>query len=127
DDLLAHLAKAGDAERTWTAHLRRKDGSILTVEGASRPLVFGGRPSRLAVVKDVTERTKLEEQLRQAQKMEAIGRLAGGVAHDFNNMLSVVLAYSSMLARGLAEGDPMRADLQEIEKAGERAANLTRQ
>ena len=76
---------------------------------------------------EVSERKQLQEQFLRAQKMEAIGQLAGGVAHDFNNLLTPILAYTQMALDKLAPGDPLRIKLNEIEKAGERAANLTRQ
>jgi two-component system, cell cycle sensor histidine kinase and response regulator CckA len=81
----------------------------------------------LSVTRDVTERRRLEEQLVQAQRMEAVGRLAGGIAHDFNNLLTGILGYSDILRAGLAEDDPLRADADEVRKAADRAASLTRQ
>jgi PAS domain S-box-containing protein len=88
----------------------------------------------LASIRDVTEQRKGEEalrkaeaQIRQQQRLEAVGALAGGVAHDFNNMLSVVLSYTNLAIETLAESDPIRQDMIEIRKAGERAAELTRQ
>jgi PAS domain S-box-containing protein len=79
------------------------------------------------VLVDVTERTRLETQLRQAQKMEAVGRLAGGIAHDFNNLLTAILGYCDLLTEGMAVEDPMRPLVQEIDKAGQRAGSLTNQ
>jgi len=80
-----------------------------------------------ALQKEISERKETEEQLRQSQKMEAIGRLAGGVAHDFNNSLTVIKGYSQLSLTGLKKDDPLRPDMEEIQKAAERAANLTRQ
>ena len=78
------------------------------------------------ITRDLTERKNWEDQLHQAQKLEAIGSLAAGVAHDFNNVLSVILSYSELLALDLNEADPMRADLREIQTAGMLAVTLTR-
>ncbi len=116
---------AADEKQTWRH--RRKDGSTIRVEIKAHDLTFESRPARLALVTDVTERQRLEEQLRQAQKMEAVGRLAGGIAHDFNNVLSVILSYGDMLLADLKQGEPMRDDIEEIRKAATRAADLTRQ
>jgi two-component system, cell cycle sensor histidine kinase and response regulator CckA len=77
--------------------------------------------------REITERRRLEEQLRQAQKMEAVGRLAGGVAHDFNNVLTAIFGYADLLNEDLPEGHQARRDLDEIRKAAQRASTLTRQ
>ncbi len=106
---------------------RRRDGSSLTASLVIRPLVGNGRDSAgfVIVMRDVSQQRILEERLRQAQKLEAIGRLAGGVAHDFNNMLTVIIGYAAGL-ENLPNEDQRRA-VDEIRKAGERAASLTRQ
>ncbi|MBU0515304.1 MAG: PAS domain-containing protein, partial [Proteobacteria bacterium] len=87
-----------------------------------------GEVSGLAVFcQDITERRRLEEQLRQSQKMEAIGQLAAGIAHEFNNLMAVVINYSDLAGEGLRPGDPALDDLRHIKIAGERAATLTKQ
>jgi two-component system cell cycle sensor histidine kinase/response regulator CckA len=81
----------------------------------------------IGIVHELTERKRLQDQFNQVQKMEAIGRLAGGVAHDFNNLLTVINGYSELLLARMSEGDPHRMPLQEIHRSGERAAGLTQQ
>jgi two-component system cell cycle sensor histidine kinase/response regulator CckA len=104
----------------------RKDGSVFTADVWSRDTLVDGRPVRIATINEVTERVRLQGELQQAQKMEVLGRLAGGVAHDFNNALAAIIGGSGLLMDQLG-GDPdARADLEAIQGAAERAALLTR-
>ncbi|HEU5261858.1 MAG TPA: PAS domain S-box protein [Gemmatimonadales bacterium] len=106
---------------------RRKDGTLIDVDIESQPIEFAGRPARLVLARDVTARRQLEDQLRQSQKMEAVGQLAGGIAHDFNNLLTAILGSTQLLLHVTPPGDPRREDAEEIQNAGIRAAELTRQ
>jgi PAS domain S-box-containing protein len=125
--IAARIADARGKDTSTRVVLLKKGGGRMTVDATSRPLPFRGRRGRLVVVQDVTAQIKLEEQLRQSQKMEAIGVLAGGVAHDFNNLLSVIIGFASLALDTLPPDAPQRADIEEIKGAGERAAALTRQ
>ena len=106
---------------------RRKDGSIFLVEIITHPLQSFDQHARLVLARDVTERKKLEELLRQTQKMEAIGRLAAGTAHDFNNLLTIILTYASTALNQLDPQEPLHKTMSEILRAGERGAELTGQ
>jgi len=107
--------------------IQQPGGGMVQVEVSRTAVEVGGTSYVLLVGHDVSERLRLEEQLLQSQKMEAVGRLAGGIAHDFNNLLSVILSLGEILLADMQVGDPMRADIQQIHKAGERAAGLTKQ
>jgi len=122
------IEREGEARGLETAW-KRRDGSMVFVRESAR--AFRTDDGRVlyydGIVEDVTERRRLEEQLRQAQKMEAVGRLAGGVAHDFNNLLTIIIGYSDLLLERVPARDGMRLPVEEIKKAAERAASLTRQ
>ena len=124
-DILRRLT-AGDTVTVESRHVR-KDGTDFPVEIRARPFESRGERYHLAVVRDVTARRELEDQLRQAQKMEAIGRLAGGIAHDFNNLLTVINGYADVLLATLPHEAAQHADLTMIREAGERAAAVTAQ
>ena len=105
----------------------RGDGRVIHVEVHGSLVQYRGRPAVVGAVLDVTERLELEERLRQTQKMEALGQLAGGVAHDFNNILTAISGYAQVVQQDLRPDDPLRADVDEILRAAERATGLTRQ
>lgn len=106
---------------------RKKDGKIIDVEITAHELEYSGKRVRLIVGQDVSERHILEQQLRQSQKMEAVGRLAGGVAHDFNNLLMVIKGHTELLRNLLPPGDECSRKMEQIERAADRASGLTRQ
>jgi two-component system cell cycle sensor histidine kinase/response regulator CckA len=105
----------------------RKDGSTFRVEVSASLVTFQGRTAVQGILRDITEKENLERELRQAQKMEAVGTLAGGVAHDFNNLLQGILGYTQMLLMSKGESDPETSNLEQIERAAKRASELTRQ
>jgi|SRR5579871_948047 len=104
-----------------------KSGKAIEVDMLMHRIRYDGKKAFLVVPQDSTRRHHLEDQLRQAQKMEAVGMLAGGIAHDFNNLLTIINGYSQMVLGSLPEGDENRSSVEQIMKAGERAAELTHQ
>ncbi len=106
---------------------RAKDGRLIDVELAYHDVLYQGSDAQLVVIMDVSGRRELEGRLRQAQKMEAVGMLAGGIAHDFNNLLTIITGYSQLILNNLGRTDPNRHSAEQIMKAGERAAALTKQ
>ena len=106
---------------------RKKDGKVFEVELISHQFDYAGRRVRLVVAQDISERHILEQQLRQAQKMEAVGRLAGGVAHDFNNLLMVIKGHTELLMNAVPAADRMSRKIMQIDRAADRATALTKQ
>jgi len=105
----------------------RKDGEVIQVEAFCSMTEFGDERAVLTTVHDISDRVKLEDQLRQAQKMEAVGRLAGGIAHDFNNLLTAIRGNAELMSHRVKKDPAMAAEVDEILHAADRAASLTRQ
>jgi two-component system, cell cycle sensor histidine kinase and response regulator CckA len=125
---------AEDYRRTGTlagveVQWKRKDGRVIIVRLSGCAAIMTDEPEEVLelIAEDITDRRQLEEQLRQAQKMDAVGRLAGGVAHDFNNLLMVINGYTEVLLEQLEKGGDMHSKVQSIQQAADRAATLTRQ
>ena len=125
----AEEAFRGGVGRRIEYRMRHKDGRWRIMESTASPVCNdAGDVEKLVIVnRDITDRKRLEEQFRQAQKMEAVGRLSGGIAHDFNNLLGVIIGYVEILQEGLPADTPLRRCADEILQAGKRAAGLTRQ
>jgi len=118
-----------NGQRTLSETIRclKKDGNIILVDITSSPMVIDDKNCIVGFFRDVTKRNHLEEQFRQAQKLEAVGQLAGGIAHDFNNMLTIILGHCDLMKEDIPENDPLLESLVQIRSSGEKAASLTRQ
>jgi PAS domain S-box-containing protein len=127
DEIARANRKGGDAHLEY--RVRWPDGIVHWIAGIGRILRgSNGQPEKAAGIGlDISSRKQLEEQFRQAQKMEAVGRLAGGIAHDFNNLLTAIMGYSELLLERVSDQPDLAADIEEIKKAGERASRLTGQ
>jgi PAS domain S-box-containing protein len=112
---------------TLESHHRTKDGRVFPVEISTNYLEFNGQEYNCAFARDITERKRLEEQLLQAQKMQAIGTLAGGIAHEFNNILAAILGFTDLTVYEVPSGSPVWHNLQEVLTAGRRAKDLVQQ
>lgn len=130
EEYIATAARQGEREGVHSLRIwkhRKKDGALIDVEIAVSPIAFRGRKARLKLATDVTEKKRLEAQLLQSQKMESVGKLAGGVAHDFNNLLGIITGYGELLARRIPDDPSLRKYVGDILKAAKRAADLTHQ
>ena len=126
-ETLRRLIANGGTSLQFMCTGRRQDGSEFELEVFSAVIDLGGRPAIVATLLDATERERMAAELRQAQKMDAVGRLAGGIAHDFNNILTAIISYADLVLSEVPASSPIHGDVVEIRSAGERAAALTRQ
>src|SRR5438094_2864324 len=118
----------GEAQTTYELELLSKQGIRIPFEVSTRLIFDRGKPVGVqGIARDITERRRFESRLLQAQKMEAIGRLAGGVAHDFNNLLTVITGYGQWLLEGLAPDSPLAENVSGILVAANRGSMLTNQ
>jgi two-component system cell cycle sensor histidine kinase/response regulator CckA len=124
---LTELAGREERVKRGRARFVRANGVPIEIAIVATPTIFDGEPAVQVAVHDVTAQGALEEQLRQAQKMEAVGQLAAGVAHDFNNILTAISGYTQLILDENALDDDLRKDVEEIQRAGTRAAGLTKQ
>ncbi|HUI28769.1 MAG TPA: PAS domain S-box protein [Candidatus Acidoferrales bacterium] len=119
--------KGGEIPKQYEYQIVRKNGEEVWIDFSDAVIDYQGKQAIIASAYDITDRKRLEEQLVQAQKMEAIGRLAGGVAHDYNNMLGVIIGYTDLIAMNVKKDDPIRRYVELIASASKRGADLTRQ
>jgi two-component system cell cycle sensor histidine kinase/response regulator CckA len=124
--LVATLRTEGSV-RNLEITYRTKSGEQRIALDSSEIIEVGGQKCMISILRDMTEQKSLEKQLRQSQKMEAVGQLTGGIAHDFNNMLGVIIGYSEVIGERLAGNDPLHKKCEQITKAAQSAASLTRQ
>ena len=131
-----HSARGKSYAKIGPVSVRKKDGALMRVNVTSYEVTFAGRPARVSMVEDVTEKEKLERQINQSQRLESLGQLAGGVAHDFNNLIGVFMNFAlfakeKVLAAGSGKSDPdlqlAVRDIDRAVRAGESAARLTHQ
>ncbi|MES1241958.1 MAG: PAS domain S-box protein [Acidobacteriota bacterium] len=130
DGYLTHYLETGEARIIGIGREvegRRRDGSIFPLDLAVSEVHYGGEIFFLGTLRDISERVRLEAEIRQSQKMEAVGRLAGGVAHDFNTLLGTIRGYSEMLLGALPAEEVLRRHVEQIHRAALRGAQLTRQ
>jgi PAS domain S-box-containing protein len=124
---IRRIRATGEAAPLAEAKVLRIDGEAVDTDFVASPFRFEGRFALHIILRDITEQRRMEERLRQSQKMETVGQLAGGVAHDFNNMLQVISSYADMSLARIDAGDPLHKYLREIRKAAQRSADMTAQ